>query len=281
MDSMPNSPGPSSGGSIEDNAMRPRHKRFTPILLALSWLIAPTLGLAQEEPGPLAEIWIFTPKEDQRTEFFEGFEKHVKFRSEHGDPRAWQSYTPLLGDKLGRLAVRHCCANWADVDSYRQWDEDNEMVNDHYEAHVADHVEKVEHYFETLDWAHSHWSDAGGPFKYFAVTEFSILPGHGADFDEARDKMSQIAINQGWATDDRSWLWAKNVGGAATETIIIPHRNFASMASNRETFYDFLSRMMGSADAASELMRQFSGSIAASDFQIWEHHKNLSMDSEN
>ena len=92
--------------------------------------------------------------------------------------------------------------------------------------------------------------------------------------------MSQVAINQGWATPDRNWIWT-TIGGKDKNAIVIPHKNFASMAGGEETFYDFLAQHMGSAEAAGDLMKKFSSATWGSEFTIWEHLPELSMSEED
>ena len=69
------------------------------------------------------------------------------FRSEHGDPWRWDAYTPLLGDDLDRFAVRSCCHNWADIDTYR-WSPDSSWI-----AYLADQLvsDKFELFTSTPD----------------------------------------------------------------------------------------------------------------------------------
>lgn len=245
--------------------------------LVLLFCAAPAALVAQETPPPLADIWLVTPKAGHSKEFFAGLKAHMAFRSEHGDPRAWQTYTPLLGEHLNLTAVRYCCFAWADADAYRLWEASKPEIQAHFDEHLAPHLESGAHYFETMDWANSHWSEAKGPYRLFAVTEFSVDPGSTAQFDAAREKMSQIAIEQGWASDDHVWLWATSIGGAPRHSIIIPHENFASLDNAGETFAQFLANQLGSAEAAAELMSRFQGSTTGSDFQIWEHQADLSM----
>jgi hypothetical protein len=250
------------------------------IFAALFFMLPVSVVLAEDAPPPLAEMWVVTPRHGQESEFNKALADHMAYRVEHGDPRAWQSYTPMLGDKLNRVAIRFCCFKWADQDSYEAWGDEAEKINTHFKENVAPLTSKWEHYFESIDWGNSHWVDAAKSYPYFAVTEFNIKPGHGGDFDTARDAMSQIAINQGWATDDRSWLWATTIGGKAQESIIIPHENFASFDRGEEDFASFLSRKMG-AEKAAELMKQFSSASRSTDFQIWKHVEELSMSSDD
>jgi len=250
------------------------------VLATFFFMLPAAVVLAEGPPPPLAEMWLVTPRQGQDSEFHKALASHMAYRAEHGDPRAWQAYTPTLGDDLGRVAIRFCCFNWADQDSYQEWSASAEKINAHFEETVAPLAEKWEHYFESMDWGNSHWVDAANSFKYFAVTEFNIEPGNGQDFTAAREKMSQIALNQGWATDNHSWLWASTIGGKDRESVIIPHENYASFDRGEEDFAGFLSRHLG-AEEASELMKQFSGASGSTDFQIWEHQEDLSMSSDD
>ena len=256
-----------------------RPVNFVLSVLAALFIMAPAISMAEDSPPPLAEMWIVTPKADHGSEFYKAIAEHMAFRSEHGDPRKWEAYSPLLGDQLNRLAIRFCCFSWADQDSYQAWSDDAKKINEHFQEHVAPHTEKWEHYFENMDWGNSNWVEEGGPYKLFAVTEFNLKAGHSAAFDAARDKMSQIALNQGWASSDHSWLWATTIGGKPQESIIVPHKNYASMDRDEDTFIRFLSKHMGD-EAASALLEQFSGATWGSSFQIWELQEKYSMSSD-
>jgi hypothetical protein len=253
---------------------------FVQQAIVLFFLLLPAAATLAEGPPPLAEMWLVTPKAGQSSEFRKALAEHMAFRSEHGDPREWQAYTPLLGDNLSQVAIRFCCFNWADQDGYTVWGSSADTIQDHFNEHVAPLTEKWEHYFESLDWGNSHWADSARSATYYAVTEFNIKPGSGPDFDEARDAMSQIALNQGWAADNRSWLWASTIGGGQRESVIIPHDNFASFDRGEEDFSSFLSRHLG-AEKAAELMKQFASASVSTHFQIWKHQSELSMSTDD
>ena len=249
------------------------------VLAALA-LLLPAAGQADEAPPPLSAMWIITPKEGHDAEFRKALAEHMAFRSEHGDPRTWEVYTPVLGDELDRYAIRFCCFNWADQDSYEAWMDGHSEIRDHLQANLSPHTGKVAHYFESIDWADSHWVDSDTSYRFFAVTEFNIKPGKGLDFTKARSKMSQIALNQGWATDSRPWIWASVVGGKPVESIIIPHLNYASFDRGEETFINFLSRQLGE-ESAAELVNEFAETAWSTDFQIWAYQADLSMSKED
>lgn len=256
-------------------------RKFCLKLLATLLILIPLAEVMAESPPPLAEEWLFTIKQGQMKEFLGAVKDHIAIRAENDDPFAWDVYRSHLGDGMNKIAIRYCCLNWSDVDSYVKWEGDHPDVMAHWMEKVDPYVEKTEHYFDEIDWGNSHWSEKGGPYRYFGVTEFKPMPGHSAKFDQAREKMSQIAINQGWATDSRSWIWTTSIGGYAKESIVVPYTNFAGLAGGDESFFEFLSRHMGSVEAAADLFQQFEASTRGSSFQIWEHLPGLSMQKED
>lgn len=248
--------------------------------LAVLFFMLPVAVVAQDTPPPMAEAWVVTPKDGQSTELWKGLTAHMAFRSEHGDKREWQAYTPVLGDDLSRIAIRFCCFNWADQDTYDAEMDNADEINEHFKKHVAPHTATWTHYFESFGWENSHWVEGDEDYTLYAVTTFHLKPGQAAQFGAARDKMSQIALNQGWATDKRAWLWSETIGGKPQQSIIVPHVNYASMDRGDKTFYKFLTEHMSEAEA-SALLQEFAESSWTSDFQIWKHQEELSMDSDD
>lgn len=246
-------------------------------LFASLFCLLPLTVMADDQPPPLAELWLVTPKTGQQGDFMGALKEHMAIREEHDDPWKWQTYTVSVGKNIGQVAIRYCCINWADVDSYEQWNKDNPDVTSHWEEKVDQHVEKYEHYFEQLDWQNSNWTEGSGPSRFFGVTEWTIKGGHGTDFTTAREKMSQIAINQGWASADRNWLWTTSIGGGSTQSLVVPYKNYADMAPGEESFYAFIVKQLGSEEAAGELFKSFSSAARRTNYTVWELQPGLSM----
>lgn len=244
--------------------------------LAFLFVLLAVPALAKDTPPPIAEFWIFTPNNGENADFWAAFKEHIEIRKEADDPWAWGTYTPVLGDEMGRVSVRYCCFNWADVDAYRAWNEENPNVGQHWNEHVAPHVAKTEHFFTKLGWSNSNWQE--GDYKFFGVTSFKLKPSAVAEFDVARDKMSQIAIDQGWKG---SWMWSTRVGGSPMESIVVPYKNFADMQRDGESFFGFLSRVLKSDDAAAKIMSDFTAPVWGQDYQVWEYHPEHSMKRED
>ena len=232
--------------------------------------------MAQDSTPPLAEEWLFTPKSDHLMEFRKALGEHVEVRQKHDDPWDWEVFSAYAGDNFGQYAIRYCCTNWAELDAYEKWNAENPEVREHWATEVMPHIEKTQHYYNFMDWSNSHWGDDAAPFRYVTVDEWTIKGGHEAKMTEARNQMSQIALNQGWSAAGHNWIWFTEVGGASKVAIAIPHKNFASMAGTGESFGEFLGEHMGSQEAAAELMSQFASSTLTSSTTIWQHHPEFS-----
>ena len=250
--------------------------KFLLFLLTGLMAFAPLAAQAQD-PGSISEMWTMVPKADQRTAFFDGLKEHMKVRADAGDPWSWNTYTPMLGDNLDIVGVRYCCFNWADKDAYDKWAEKNPEVQEHWSKAVHPYVASYGHYFDRISWANSNIDGDWGPYRFYRVTEFAIKPGMASEFDAARDKISQIALNQGWSGEERPWIWTTSVGGTANERIISPMKNYADMEPEGQTFFNFLSGVLGSDEKAEELLKSLSDTVASQETQIWEWQKDFSM----
>lgn len=252
------------------------------LLCAAMVLLVPLAGAVQaaENPPPLASSYRFTVPTKDMGDFQEELKEHMAYRAEMGDPRTWQTYTPILGEDLNQFIVRACCFNWADEDAYEGWHGSNPKIMEHWYKGPGKYVTDYAHHMFTVDWSNSHWGSEHGPYKLIAVTSFDLQVSKAAQFDRARDTMSQIALEQGWADDDHVWAWTAAIGGEPIQAIAIPHKNFASMDRDEDSFFRFLSKHMGE-DGAAKLLGDFMGAVEESHFQIWRHHEDLSMSIED
>jgi hypothetical protein len=244
-------------------------------ILAL-FITAPLTSFAQAN---LVSYWEIVPKAGQEEAFEEAWKANVAIRAESETPRPWQIYTPVTGEALNVYVFRFCCFEWGGQDAYIAWNEGNSAVGDDWDENVHPHVESYAHYFAEIDLDNSHWPDDVSRFKYFGVTTWSLAPGGGVAYDSARDEISQIAINNGWATDDRFWGWSTRIGGSPQESIVVPYENYADMVPGEQSFFEFLTEHMGSAEAAGALFEKFSSAVSSSNYTIWAHDPDLSMSS--
>lgn len=240
------------------------------------WLLLPllliTTKLQAQEKEMLAEMWLMEPKAGMSQAFEKGLKEHIEHRQKLGDPRSWQVYTPVLGDKLNQYLVRSCCFEWKDMDSYQQWTQDKKPLQ-HWNKHVDDKVAHYGHYLSTIDMANSHWP-AEAKANFVGVTYFKIKPGHWREVKEAVKVISDVAKTHKWPYH---WSWSTSVGGEPAMHLAIPYENYAMMAPPEQKFNELMVKHLGSEDKAKAFWQAWSAHFDMTEYNIYRHNTSLSM----
>lgn len=249
------------------------------ILAGLTGLVIVSLPfslIAQEgeAPPPLSDVWIMVVKPGMNDEFDEAMAAHMRFRKTAGESREWNAFRVVAGHNMQPVGFRSCCFEWADFDAHEAENEELGLA-DHFNANVGRYVDHFHHYFETSDWANSHWPDEGTNGPYYGVTRWTVKQGAGAAADEAKDKMSQLALNEGWANDDNNWLWFSREIGNEEIALVSSFKSYADMEPPEQSFFEFAAEQMGEAEAAA-MFDAFGSGFEDSEYTIWRLDETLS-----
>ncbi len=251
-----------------------KRKNLLTVLVSLSLLLVIVSAQAQDESPPnVADLWIVTVDYPNTAAFEEAFKTHLAARKEAGDPRNWQMYTVVAGGGMDTYWVRYCCFKWADADAYAEWSQ-NSGVFDHWDEHVAQYVDDYHHRFQNLDLDNSNWPEDRTGDRYFGVTSWRLKPGTTGTRQAAIKALSAVGKEHGWS---RPWSWQSYVGGDAELAIVSPYVNFADMEPPEQSFFEFASEHLGAEETA-RLFNDFGSSFLSSEYTIFEHRPDLSMD---
>ena len=243
--------------------------KFYSVLFTL--LLIPALCVAEDKPAQvISDSWTMVPKAGHAAEFKSALKAHLAYRVEKGDSRQWDTYVPVTGNQLNRYVVRSCCQPWAEQDSYQEWSQEN--LGNHFNENVHPHVESYAHNFSELDMDNSSWGE-GVDASFVGVTYWDIKSGKGAQANQSITAMSTLAKENNWP---RSWSWSYPVGGSSSVMLATPFKNYADMAPMEENFYQFAKKHLNE-KKADEMFEKFNGSFSDSDYAIWRHDKELSM----
>ena len=251
-------------------------KRLLGLVAAAACLSLSSLAAAQganDDLKPLTDTWMMVPKAGMESKFEDSLRTHMVMRAAQGDPREWHVYVPVIGDKMNVYQIRSCCHDFADQDRYVAFVTDKGF-SDHWNETVHQYVDHYHHYMERNDWKNSHMPE-GSSHKYYGVTAWTIKDGAGMAWDQAREKLSQLALDKGWANDNE-WLWLSRIGGKPMLMIATGYDDFADMAPPEKTFFEFVAEHMGSTEKAEKLMSAFSSGMASSSFTVWTRRADLS-----
>lgn len=230
---------------------------------------------AEEAPAPLSDVWMIVVKPGMQAEFDAAMATHMQFRKDAGESRDWQGYRVAVGHNMAPVQMRSCCFNWADFDAHVAEDAEKGLSAD-FSANVGQYVDHFHHYIEQFDWENSHWPDTGTSGPYFAVSSWTNKQGRGPESSDAKSKMSQLALEEGWATDDNNWLWmSRAAGGDAVTMLVSSYANYADMEPPEQSFYEFTVEQLGEVEAG-EMYDDFGGGFKDSDYTIWVLDEDIS-----
>ena len=255
--------------------------RRTSILASLAGIAVLALPLsliAQEEdaeaPDPVSDVWMMVVKPGMEAQFDEAMATHMQFRKDAGEVRTWQAFRVVIGHNITPIQYRSCCFSWADLDDFDA--NDTEMgLGENFQATVGQYVEHYHHYLETSDWDNSHWPTTGTSGPYYGVTSWTDKQGRDPAASAALEKMSQLAITEGWASDENNWLWLSRVGGDDTTALASSFSNYAGMAPPEQSFYEFAVEKLGD-DEAAEMFDAFGNGFDDADYTVWKLDESIS-----
>lgn len=252
-------------------------------LASIAVLAMPMSAMAQDEdgaaadeaPAPLSDVWMVVVKPGMQAEFNAAMAEHIQFRKDAGESRSWQAYRVAVGHNMQPIQFRACCFEWADMDANLAEAEAG-GIGAHFNENVAQYVDHFHHYIERFDWENSHWPDTGTSGPYYAVTTWDIKQGSGPETGDARRKMSQLALDEGWADEDNNWLWFfRAAGGSPVTALVSSYENYADMAPPEQSFYEFAVEKLGEVEA-DEMFGDFNKGFTGSDYTIWVLDEALS-----
>lgn len=226
-----------------------------------------------DDRKPLTDVWLMVPKAGMELQFEESLKTHMAMRASQGDPREWNVYVPVMGSKMDAYQFRSCCHEFADQDRYVAFVTDKGF-SDHWNETVHQYVASYQHFMERNDWKNSHMAD-GADHKYYGVTTWKLKENAGMGWEKAREKMSQIALENGWGKD-HDWLWLTRIGGKPMLMVASGYADYADMEPPEQSFFEFVAEHMGSEEKAEEMFMKFGSAMASSDFTVWTERTDLS-----
>lgn len=242
----------------------------------LAMLLAPFSLLADshEKPPALSDVWQVVPKQGMENQFEDAVKAHMQFRADAGESRGWWVFTPTIGYNMNIYAFRSCCFNWADLDTFVAEGQEKGF-GENWNANVHQYVDHYHHYIEKTDWENSHWPEGEDKGPYYGVTEWIWKEDAGPESSDAMEKMSQVALEEGWAETGAQWLWLDRTGGKPAMAIVISHENYADMAPPEQSFGEFLAEKIGE-KKADAVFADFNSGFKSSQYSVWYHREDLS-----
>ena len=233
----------------------------------------------EEERGAISDVWIIAVKRGMEADFTAAMKEHIAVRKEMGESRTWYAYRAEVGHHPGLVMYRSTPMSYADHDAYL--DSDLGAIGEAFNENIDPLVDHYHHYIDSYDWKNSHWPDnesTKGPL--FTEVTRTWKPSGGYASNQARKRMSQIALNNGWAEKGYEWLWVNRTGGAPAQSIVFPRANYAEMAPTGDDFGAWLAEQVGSEEESGKIFEDWLSGFSGTSVTIWRHDPELSTPSD-
>ncbi len=226
---------------------------------------------AQE--GDLAMLYEMEVKTGSGPEFEQALAEHARWRTEQGDPWAWEVYQVAVGDNLGTYYARAPERSWADFDAY---DADfGPRAGDHFNQTVGPHIRSITNLITRIHSDAMRVPEEPVEFQIFSVYLYRIKAGMAQQFWGTVEQIHE-AINQA----DHPVHYAFHsvaAGGSGMEVHLVTlHQNWADMEEPEPSLMQVVQNAYGEEEAA-ELFNRFSDTVSSIDNMVLRYRPDLSV----
>lgn len=245
------------------------------LFMAITWLsLIASFSLVAQESNEvvLADEWVVTVNVNDRQAFESALSKHMKFRVDAKDPRQWEVYTQVIGERMQEYVLRSCCTNWNSIEAYRDWSASSK-TSAHWNKTVSKYTQGANHYYSEIDTENSNW-DNEKEFKYFGVSRMFVKQGQGFVLQKSIKEISDAAKKMQW---EKSFSWQSPIGGSNRIELVVGYENYSAMTPPKASFFQRLTEQMGDKAKATSLLETYSKHFTSTDYSVYVHRKDLSM----
>lgn len=275
--------GPRTKKTCYQGGDKMRNKKLAGGLVGFVALLFSVNALAdahEEERGAISDVWIFAIKRGMEGDFMEAMQEHMAVRKEMGEGRTWYGYHAEVGHHPGLVMYRSAPMSYADHDAYVA--SDLGAIDDVFNEKIDPLVDHYHHYIDSYDWEHSHWpDDASTHGPLYTEVARTWKPGGGYASTQARQRMSKIALNDGWAEKGYEWLWVNRTGGNPMQAIVFSDANYTEMAPTGDSFRAWLAEQVGSEEEADGIFKDWLSGFSGTKVTIWRYDPALSTPSDD
>jgi hypothetical protein len=245
-------------------------RKFAGILMVLALLAAAPAVLAQQQPGPIAVLYIGEAKAGSEAQFEAAVKEHFAWHRQQGDRWTYHAWQIMSGPRMGTYVIRAGGRNWADFDAAAAF-----MARDeaHAAEHIGPHTASLSRVFTQDLPAISRWT-ATSPPPMLAITEFRLKPGSTGEFMTVVGRIHAALVKGNFAHE---YAWSATVSGdeGGVYTLVSPRATWAAMAEPSPSFFELLVKEYGEAETRS-LLDRFSKIIRSSRSDLVRYRADLS-----
>jgi hypothetical protein len=237
------------------------------VLLLL--LVLPVV--AQEEPGPIARVFVDKAKAGKVQQYEEAVKQHIAWHREQGDTWSWVVRQIESGEALGQYVWITSGHHWGDFDNPGVPSDEDAA---HFDSIAGQYVESsTSVFYRYLDDV-SRPLEGETPAPVGQAIFFQIRRGKGDEFMNAVKKVHQAIEKTDWPA---RYFWVALVSGGyqPTYVLVIQEENWAGLSPSEKSFEAMLEEAYGRQEAK-EIQKVFDKTIKSERSQISVYRPDLS-----
>jgi hypothetical protein len=173
----------------------------------------------------------------------------------------------LTGPNTGTYYAYSGNHNWADFDAEYDW---QEKSNEVLEANVMPHVESMVRSIDVGMDDVSHWPEDWDGYTHIQVESWYVKNGHFSKFNKGLKRIVG-ALKEGGFPYHFGFTRTASGGYGGEINLISPSKGWAGMAEEEPSFYDIMTKELGSAEAFDEFMADWGDTFKVGRSEMLEY----------
>ncbi|MGD2129491.1 MAG: hypothetical protein PVJ33_02675 [Lysobacterales bacterium] len=214
--------------------------------------------LAQENEG-VATVVHITPKPGHEAELVKAITDYHHFVAKFPGHMEYTWYEVLTGPDTGTYLARSGEHNWSDFDAEHDWDDEADAM---FSKNVAPHIDHAVRMMTKDMNEFSYWPEDMKDYTHFQLERWYVQSGQYGKFRRGLRKI----VDTMKANDfpGRFGFISVASGGPGNQiTFAIPSKGWAGMSDKKPSFYDIMSKELGSAEAFDDFMSDWGSTFKA------------------
>jgi len=230
-------------------------------LLGLFWL-APVQA-QEKENEDVSVLLHITPKAGHSEALIKGITDYHKWVANFDGHMRFTWWEILTGPHTGTYYAHSGNHNWADFDAKYDWEEQS---NDVIKQNVMPHIESMSRSMSVPMEDVSHWPEDWSGYTHLQIESWYVKNGQFGKFNAGLKRIVE-ALKAGGFPYHFGFRRVATGGHGGQVTLISPLKGWAGMSDEEPSFYDIMTKELGSPEAFEEFMADW-----GSTYKVGQNH---------
>ncbi len=233
-------------------------------LLCFSWA---TTAHAEEENEGVGMLIHITAKDGHDEALIKGITDYHHWVANFEGHMRYNWWKVLTGPNTGTYYAYSGGHNWADFDAEYDWEEKSNEV---LQANVMPHIESMARAVDVAMDDVSHWPEDWDGYTHIQVESWYVKNGQYGKFNRGLKRIV-AALKAGGFPYHFGFTRMASGGHGGQINLISPSKGWSGMSEEEPSFYDIMTKELGSAEAFDEFMADWGSTFKVGMSEMLEY----------